>query len=110
MFLPEFDREYLIGKGYEFLEISETGKSGLILKNWSLPKEKFTVDRADLLIFLPQNYPDVPPDMFYFFPALLLQPTNRYPRATEVFEQFNGIRWQRWSRHLGAEVWRRGTD
>jgi len=110
MFLPEFDQEYLVAKGLEYGEVQENSKNGLTIKNWVLPPNKFTVDRSDLLIFLPSGYPDVPPDMFYFLPALLLKPASRYPRATEVFESFNGNQWQRWSRHLGAESWRRGTD
>jgi hypothetical protein len=110
MFLPEFDREYLAEKGYEFQEEADHNLKGVIIKKWALPENKFTLDQSDLLIFLPDGYPDVSPDMFYFFPALLLRPTNRYPRATEAFQSFKGANWQRWSRHLDASQWRRGVD
>ncbi len=110
MFMPEFDREYLIEKGYRHEEVVDSANKGLIIKDWILPDAKFTVERSDLLILVPDSYPDVPPDMFYFYPALCLKSTNRFPRATESFQPFNNVQWQRWSRHLGAGVWRRGID
>lgn len=110
MFLPEFDREYLTTKGYEFREEQENNRKGLIINNWTLPDNIFQTEKANLLIFLPDGYPDVPPDMFYFSPALLLKPSNRFARATEAMEPFIKISWQRWSRHLGGEKWRKGVD
>ena len=110
MFLPEFDREYLTEKGYEFQEETDSNLKGLIIKRWTLPENKFTLEQSDLLILLPDGYPDISPDMFYFFPALLLKPTNRYARATEAFQSFRGTNWQRWSRHLDANQWRKGVD
>lgn len=110
MFIPEFDRDYLTERDYAFQEIIDGNNKGLVIKDWVLPDSKFTIDRSDLLILMPDGYPDVPPDMFYFFPALYLKSSNRFPRATETFVPFNNIQWQRWSRHLGAEAWRRGID
>lgn len=110
MFLPEADRDYLIEKGYEFEEAIDNNRKGLVIKNWVLPENKFNVTQSHLLILLPDSYPDIPPDMFYFHPSVLLMPTNRHARATDAMEAFRGIQWQRWSRHLGAEVWRRGVD
>lgn len=109
MFLPESDRDYLNQKGYTFREVTDNAKNGLIISNWTLPEGKYNHEGSDLLIFIPTGYPDIPPDMFYFYPAILL-PENRYAPASEVFEPFNTISWQRWSRHLGAEHWRSGVD
>ena len=109
MFLPESDRDYLNQKEYSFQEITENGKNGLIISNWILPKNKYSLEKSDLLIFLPTGYPDIPIDMFYFYPAILLS-GNAYAHATDVIESFNAISWQRWSRHLGAEHWRPEID
>ena len=110
MFLPESDRDYLNQKGHSFREVAENGKNGLIISNWTLPVQKYNHEMSNLLIYLPTGYPDVPPDMFYFYPAICLLPDNRNARATEALEQFNTMSWQRWSRHLGADHWRSGID
>lgn len=109
MFLPEFDRDYLNEKGFVFREVTENQK-GLIIQDWNLPKGKFNHEKADLLILLPPGYPDTPPDMFYFFPPILLMPLNRPARATESIQTFEGKNWQRWSRHFDASQWRSGID
>ena len=64
---------------------------------------------ADLLIRLSAGYPDVPPDMWWFDPAVKLATGAQIP-ATEVQEVYFGRRWQRWSRHLTKEQWRTGVD
>lgn len=112
MFLPEFDRDYLLGKGYQFEERIEanTNIKGLIIRNWVLPEGKFNFLNADLLILIPHGYPDVRPDMWYFNPSLLLAPSNRPARQTQVNINFEGTVWQRWSRHYPANEWRSGID
>lgn len=107
-FLPTRDRQYLANKGYQYREIVEGNRKGLIFSKFSLPPEKYDVAQVDLLILLPKGYPDVPPDMFYVEPWLKLVQGNRYPRATQARQQFDGRSWQRWSRH--ERQWRRGVD
>ncbi|WP_298247269.1 E2/UBC family protein [uncultured Christiangramia sp.] len=110
MFLPEFDREYLISKGYQFEEIVEGNRNGLIIKNYMLPSGKYNHERSDLLILIPQGYPDARPDMWYFNPPILLKPSNRPARQTQATITFEGKTWQRWSRHYPANEWRSGID
>jgi len=110
MFLPEFDREYLISKEYQFEEKIDTGRNGLIIRNYELPKGKYNQDRSDLLIIIPPGYPDTRPDMWYFFPAILLTPGNRPARQTQATLSFEEKTWQRWSRHYPADQWRSGID
>lgn len=110
MFLPEFDREYLVAKGHQFEEKPDANRNGLIIRNYELPKGKFNHERADLLILIPQGYPDTRPDMWYFFPAILLAPSNRPARQTQATINFEGKTWQRWSRHYPANEWRPGID
>jgi hypothetical protein len=110
MFLPEFDRDYLLEKGYQFEEKIEPNGNGLIIRNWLLPSGKFNLQTSDLLILVPNGYPDVRPDMWYFNPAILLAPSNTLARQTQVNISFEGKAWQRWSRHYPAEEWRSGID
>lgn len=110
MFLPEFDNEYLVEKGYQFDEIIDNGINGLIIKNWILPEGKYNYQVSDLLIIIPGSYPDIGLDMWYFNPSILLTPSNRPARQTEANINFNGINWQRWSRHFPANEWRSGID
>jgi len=110
MFLPEFDREYLVEKKYEFEEFVDANKNGLIIKNYKLPEKKYNHSNSDLLIIVPQGYPDTKPDMWYFYPAILLAPDNRQAKQTQATINFQGKTWQRWSRHFPANEWRAGVD
>lgn len=111
LFLPKKDREYLEAKGLQYSEVQESGKNGLIIENYSLPEGKYNVSTTRLLIFIPQGYNDVNPDMFYCFPKLTLNPTNAAPIATEGNVAFNSFTWQQWSRHLNTgNDWRAGVD
>lgn len=110
MFLPEFDSEYLVSKGYQFEEKVDANRNGLIIRNYVLPKGKYNHERSDLLVLLPQGYPDTRPDMWYFFPAILLSQGNRPARQTQSTIAFEGKTWQRWSRHYPANEWRSGVD
>jgi len=112
MFLPEFDRDYLLEKGYQFeekIDIS-TGQKGLIIKHWILPVGKFNFQTVDLLVLIPNGYPEIRPDMWYFNPGIVLDSTNRPARQTEANINFAGLVWQRWSRHFPANEWRSGID
>lgn len=110
MFLPEFDTDYLLEKGYQFEEKIDTNRNGLIIRNWVLPSGKFNFQTSDLLILIPNGYPEVRPDMWYFNPALLLASSNRPARQTQANINFEGKIWQRWSRHFPANEWRSGVD
>ena len=110
MFLPEFDRDYLTTKGYHFEEIIDANRKGLIIRGYKLPKGKYNHEEVDLLTLIPNGYPDARPDMWYFYPAILLIPGNRPARQTQATILFEGKTWQRWSRHYPANEWRAGID
>jgi hypothetical protein len=104
--LPSRCRKYLVEREVAFEEVASP-QNGIILRAYPVPPGRFDHDKADLLILLPAGYPDVRPDMFYAMPWLKL-PNGSYPnRADQPFD-FNGQRWQRWSRH--QEQWRPGID
>ena len=106
--LPSDDRAYLIERFPEFDERVVDGMLCVVLPGYS-PPSGLAPNRADLLLRLSPNYPDVPPDMWWFHPAVTRLDGGAIPN-TQVTEQYLGKRWQRWSRHLNAYQWRPGAD
>ena len=106
--LPMRDRRYLGERDLSFTEYRHGAQCGVVIHGYSLPEGKFQVGAADILILLPQGYPDAAPDMFYAVPWLTLVPTSQYPRQADQPSDFEGQRWQRWSRHNND--WRPGVD
>lgn len=109
-FLPEFDQNYLQEKDFSFREVASNGHKGLIISDYILPEGKYDRDQVDLLILLPKGYPDITPDMFYLFPAVVLMPGKQTAKAANVKFNFENKEWQRWSRHSPAPNWRPGID
>jgi hypothetical protein len=106
--LTDSDRLYLESKSFDFEAVVEANMICLVIKSFPLPTG-YEPARADLLLRLPLQFPDVPPDMFW------MDPPVRYaggvvPPATELLENYVGRQWQRWSRHFGASAWRPGVD
>lgn len=98
-FLPEDDRRYLAEKAIAFQEIEAGGQRGIVFPDYKLRGTHLSAASVKLLLLLPPGYPDVPPDMFYTDPWLKIAANNNYPRAANVAHSFDGINWQRWSRH-----------
>ena len=80
----------------------------VVMPRWPLPNG---LDRGatDLLVRLTPGYPDIPPDMWWFSPAVRMWNGTALP-ATEVVETYLGRQWQRWSRHLNHGQWKPGVD
>ena len=106
--LPMKRRRYLAERSIRFEEHEEDGQKAVIVKQFGLPPGRFDAPAADILILLPNSYPDSPPDMFYTLPWLKLTASNRYPNRADVSHEFQGHGWQRWSRHNNE--WRVGVD
>ena len=108
MALPQPDIAYLNERGVAHEIATESGMICVVLPEWKLPSG---LDResADLLIRLSPGYPDVPPDMWWFSPAVRLASGAALP-ATDVFEPYLGRPWQRWSRHFTSGQWQSGVD
>lgn len=105
--LPSRCRKYLLEHDIAFEEIS-TSEKAIILRAYPMPVGRFNSEKADILVVLPSGYPDVRPDMFFALPWLKLINGDCYPKAADQAHEFNGQRWQRWSRH--NDQWRPGTD
>lgn len=106
--LPRRDRAYLEQNFPDHLPLVCEGQTGVILKDFPLPVQLYDVEKVDILILLPAGYPDVPPDMFYCTPWVMQKAKGGYPKCADCAHPFNGISWQRWSRHNSH--WRVGKD
>ena len=108
MSLPTVDTAFLIERGIAHEIVSEAGMVCVVLPTWSLPTG-FDQSSSDLLMRLHPGYPDVPPDMWWFSPAVRLADGRELPN-TNVVETYLGRSWQRWSRHFLNGQWKSGVD
>ncbi len=106
--LPPIDQEYLQTRMPGSTVSLDRGMICVVIPHLALPAG-FTVAQADLLLRLAPGYPDVPPDMWWFQPAVL-RVNGRPITMTQVQENYLGRVWQRWSRHLQPGQWRSGVD
>jgi hypothetical protein len=106
--LPAEDIAFITERGIDYQATSEAGMTCVVISNWPLPPG-FDRPGADLLLRLSTGYPDVPPDMWWFDPAVKLANGTALP-ATEVVEHHLGRTWQRWSRHFNGGQWQSGID
>jgi len=108
MSLPPNDFEFLSRTGNHSEVLSEANMTCILIRGYRLPYG-YDLEHSDLLLRLSPGYPDVPPDMWWFSPAIHLASSSAIP-ATEVTESYLGRPWQRWSRHLAAGQWISGVD
>ena len=107
MHLPEADETYLNDKGYTWKLLPDSNGGFLILEGFPVCESTYERAATDLLIRIPAGYNDAGLDMFWVDPPLTLR-SGGYPQAADLFEEYAGRRWQRFSRHLGG--WRAGID
>jgi Prokaryotic E2 family E len=106
--LPSVDAAFLDGKSLKHEVIVEAGTICVIIPGLRLPSG-LSATETDLLLRLAPGYPDVPPDMWWFSPAIRRRDGTVIP-ATDAMETHLGRNWQRWSRHLDAARWMSGVD
>jgi hypothetical protein len=80
----------------------------VIITDYQVPSG-YNHDKVDLLIRLPDQWPDGKPDMFWVEPHLAIKATGAAPRQTGTRYTAHGRSWQRWSRHI-QDGWRPGVD
>jgi hypothetical protein len=108
--LPEDDELFLAEQGYQYsAKQGAQGEVLLIIPNFDLPPA-YTPRKAELLIRLLPGYPRTPPDMFWTRPDVRLASNGAFPQAADVHETYDGLAWQRWSRHSDANQWRPMID
>lgn len=108
MSLPQADIACLAERGIQYTVSSEANMTCVLFPGYLLPKG-YNLAAADLLLRLQPGFPDVPPDMWWFFPAIR-RADGGVIQATEVMERHLGRDWQRWSRHFNGGQWRSGVD
>lgn len=108
MTLPAIDLKYLQERDIKHSVTNEGNMTCIVLPEYCLPAG-LNMARSDLLLRLSPGYPDVPPDMWWFSPALM-RADGRQIEATQAIEHYLGRQWQRWSRHFNQGQWRPGID
>ena len=106
--LPPIDHQLLSAREPGHSVCTEAGLVCVLIPRFELPLG-FSESTSDLLIRLSPGYPDVPPDMWWFDPAIRRTDGQEIP-CTQSMERYLGREWQRWSRHLTAGQWRSGVD
>ena len=104
--LPEDDIQYLTSKGLRFDVRQNGGEIFVLIHEYALPA-CYTPASCTLLLKLLAGYPNSNPDMFWTTPGIRLA-SGSAPAAAEVIEVYDGVQWQRWSRH--TQQWRPGVD
>ena len=106
--LPDSDIAYLNERGIGYELANEANMTCVVIPQWPLPPG-YNQTYADLLLRLSAGYPDIPPDMWWFDPAVTLA-NGQTVQATELTEPYLGRSWQRWSRHFTNGQWQSGID
>lgn len=106
--LPDNDIAYLHSRGLKFEANLEGNMISLVIFGVELPSG-YQPQTVDLLLRLPLQFPQAPPDMFWTAPVVAYDGRG-VPPATQVREMHMGRSWQRWSRHFGTSHWRPGVD
>lgn len=106
--LPEFDREYLNGRGLLWEAVIEGSTRWVLLLDYPV-FNGYSHRNASVALELSPSYPDTQIDMVYFNPHLARVDGNAVTQLTN--RSIDGKIWQRWSRHrTPANPWRRGCD
>jgi len=103
------DEEFLRRQGLDYDVASDAGLTALVIKRWPVPGG-YEPREVDLLLRLPPGFPDVQPDMYWVDPPIRLSITKAYPPGADLFEDYLGRHWQRFSRHLPPGAWQPGRD
>jgi len=106
--LPAPDRDFLERKGFRYEVKPDAGMICVIIPGLKLPPGLVPA-QSDLMYRLATGYPDIPPDMWWFYPAVRRADGVPIP-ATDSIEQHFDRAWQRWSRHLDPGTWLAGVD
>ena len=106
--LPQDDLDWLNSAPYRYELVVEGGVLRAVLYGFRIP-DGYLQPVADVNVRIDPGYPDTQIDMVYVHPAL--QRTDGRPIAATSTDDFDGKRWQRWSRHRTlANPWRPGVD
>ena len=111
--LHDEDYDLLAEQGLEYEE-DKTSRF-LVLKNYPLPKDLYSINYCDVLIIIPPNYNAAGNDMFWTHPILSRIDNKPIPRANKPGDKHNHFyetkEFYRWSRHWNdAASWKPNID
>lgn len=106
--LSSEDTQFLESMGLPWDAITENGIQRIVIYDFPLPTG-YSSDKVNVNMRLESGYPDVQIDMAYMYPAI--SRLDNKPINATAPDMFNGLQWQRWSRHrTSANPWRPGID
>lgn len=106
--LPKADTTFLEDLGLKWETVREGNVNRLIVREYPVC-EGYNHRLVDLYFRLLPTYPDTQIDMVYFHPHLVRIDGKQIKALAN--EAFDGISWQRWSRHRTPKnPWRPGVD
>ncbi len=108
MDIPATDRAFLDAAGYEYEVVEDQQMLCVRIRNYVLPPG-LSHGTVEVMFRLQPGYPDLPPDMWWLFPAITTE-AGGVIEATGSMESHFGLVWQRWSRHLNSNSWAPGID
>jgi len=105
--IPEIDRDFLAEKQVQFSAFRVGADTHVVIHGFEFP-EAYVPRKANLMIILPAGYPNANLDMFWTEPVVKLA-NGKWPDRADQNATYNGVSWQRWSRHF-HNPWRQGVD
>jgi hypothetical protein len=106
--LPEDDLNWLEGCGLRYELVVEGGVLRVVVYDFPL-RPGYNHEKVAVSLRIDAGYPDSQIDMAYFFPPIERVDKRVIPAISP--EAFDGLTWQRWSRHrTSANPWRPGVD
>ena len=99
--LTSNDYDCLNKMGLQSIEVPD--QHFLILKDYELPEGIYNVNKCNILVIIPNNYPDAGNDMFWVHPELYRSDGKQIPAAFKFggndARHHDNKEYCRWSRH-----------
>jgi len=106
--LSQDDTLFLNSLNLPWEAVNEGGIQRVIIHNFPVP-DGYNHTHVKVNMRLDSGYPDTQIDMAYFYPALARTDSKQVKAI--ALDRFDGLEWQRWSRHrTHLNPWRPGID
>lgn len=103
------DLEFLESLGLQWESVLDDVNTRRVVVHGLPVPVGYNVDKVNVFVYLPPNYPDVQIDMAYFLPKLSRKDGKLIGALSDTAA--DGQTWQRWSRHRKtSNQWRIGED
>ena len=92
------DVQALRASGLTVSTFSNGNGWNVVVESYKLPVDLYDQPTVDILIQIPEAYPQAKLDMFWLYPTTRLA-SGELAKRTEHMESHLDRKWQRWSRH-----------